>query len=385
MMPDLKKPGATLPPLLALLVAMGVAIPRGLPAYMMVFALLALLSYLPLLKNINWRQTFKQLALPWLGFALLIPFTFSSPSDRAFEMLRDTFFIAASASLLFILLPLIDRATTKRLLDYLAATFIVAFVYYTIQFALDFPLDRWLNHKPADFPMMMTNIPKRPVTILALLAWPMAWHLSPRRKLAPLFLLVIGLAILCFTSRASMVGIWAGIALYALANYSPKLADRLGSAALMLAIPATVAFVAFLPPLQQALLPYLAKSGGIRLSIWDAAFAHAAAAWPTGVGLDGSRLFAPTIPTHPHNAFLQIFLELGAAGVAMAAFLMGLLAWHIRQAAPALKPYLWGAAATALGLLSIAYGLWQGWWLAAHAMAAILLALAARQADKSGA
>jgi O-antigen ligase len=73
------------------------------------------------------------------------------------------------------------------------------------------------------------------------------------------------------------------------------------------------------------------------------------------------------MPLHPHNAALQIWLETGGVGAALAAaFVFIVLAttarqWPVNQAATA------GALACAISALLIAglsYGIWQTWWLA---------------------
>ena len=73
------------------------------------------------------------------------------------------------------------------------------------------------------------------------------------------------------------------------------------------------------------------------------------------------------LPLHPHNAALQIWLELGLVGVAI--ILTGVLATLVWIRRVALPPY--ARATAAAGLTSfltielLAYGVWQSWWHAA--------------------
>lgn len=79
---------------------------------------------------------------------------------------------------------------------------------------------------------------------------------------------------------------------------------------------------------------------------------------------------AQRLPLHPHNAVLQLWLELGGVGAAAGAGLLLALGLAIRAGpAPAAGAGVLAAGAVS-GLLS--YGLWQAWWLGA-----LVLALAA--------
>ncbi len=73
---------------------------------------------------------------------------------------------------------------------------------------------------------------------------------------------------------------------------------------------------------------------------------------------------AERIPLHPHNAPLQIWLELGGAGAVLMAALLGFLA--INCNGPPLRRTVLGATLiTAVVIASLSYGMWQGWWFAA--------------------
>ena len=131
-----------------------------------------------------------------------------------------------------------------------------------------------------------------------------------------------------------------------------------------------------------AQLPLLAEtadavklSAGHRLLIWSFAGDRIAERTLTGWGLDASRAMPGGInpirpgetwmPLHPHNAALQLWLELGVPGAVLFALLVA-LAWQALAAAP--WPRLFAAAAGAsLAIALIAcfasYGIWEEWWL----------------------
>lgn len=66
---------------------------------------------------------------------------------------------------------------------------------------------------------------------------------------------------------------------------------------------------------------------------------------------------------HPHNFILQIWIEFGLLGIAVACSFFSYLVFRIKD----LNPFLVRTAlATLMATLSVAttaYGLWQGWWL----------------------
>lgn len=96
---------------------------------------------------------------------------------------------------------------------------------------------------------------------------------------------------------------------------------------------------------------------------------------------DGSGITYPGIgllPLHPHNAILQIWLELGAAG-ALAAMLLLFGLGRKLAAIGAACGRMNGALATAsvasaLSILVLSFGLWQSWWQASLWLAAALWA-----------
>ena len=116
-----------------------------------------------------------------------------------------------------------------------------------------------------------------------------------------------------------------------------------------------------------------------RLNIWafatDRILEHPMRGW----GIDASRTFGSAIPLHTHNAPLQIWLELGAFGAAMAAafyawILYGVVGWtgvDRRDGAMAA-----GALVSYLVVSGFSFGVWQEWWLALGALAVIACGIA---------
>ncbi len=72
---------------------------------------------------------------------------------------------------------------------------------------------------------------------------------------------------------------------------------------------------------------------------------------------------------HPHNAALQVWLELGLVGVVLLLVILGRAIWLVsRRSEPHAVPVLAGG----IVLASLSFGIWQGWWLAVLLLAGCL-------------
>jgi O-antigen ligase len=153
-------------------------------------------------------------------------------------------------------------------------------------------------------------------------------------------------------------------------------------------------------------LPQLARSGeifaavdgfkesaGHRLLIWSFTGDRIAERPYLGWGLDAARAIPggadeirpgeKWLPLHPHNAALQVWLELGAPGAALFALLVG---WLWLRLADAPWPRLYAAAAAggltaALTVTAAGWGIWQEWWIGTLALALFAALAMARAAE----
>jgi O-antigen ligase len=95
------------------------------------------------------------------------------------------------------------------------------------------------------------------------------------------------------------------------------------------------------------------------------------------------------MPLHPHNAVLQIWLELGAIGAAISAVTLLSLGTAIYRAASDRLGLAAAAAALAACVegASVSYGIWQEWWVAALFLCAAItrIAVDGRSSTASGA
>jgi len=113
----------------------------------------------------------------------------------------------------------------------------------------------------------------------------------------------------------------------------------------------------------------------------DASRAIPGGADPIGPGVDRvGAAGVPKLPLHPHDAALQMWLELGLPGALLFA---GFAAWLWLALARAEWPPLYRAAAGAgLAAASFAalgtYGVWQEWWIATLSLALFVILVMAR-------
>lgn len=139
-----------------------------------------------------------------------------------------------------------------------------------------------------------------------------------------------------------------------------------------------------------------------RLAIWDNAAALIAREPVIGYGIEASRIIGrggvdlpvlgadsairfEALPLHPHNAAIQIWLELGGIGALLYAVLLFILTQMVwRQAqSPLLRASLMGGWASAVAILHLSYGVWQFWWIATLGMIAAMLLILVRQEGSS--
>ncbi len=236
----------------------------------------------------------------------------------------------------------------------------------------------------------------RAAAIGAIVAWPIGLALWRRARPAAAILFFVLLFVLLFLlemAAARLAFVAAGLVCL-VSLWKPRavlhvlMAGTL--AAILLAPPALIASGTAQDLTAMADGPAkLASSEKHRLFIAHFVLGRIAERPLLGFGFDSSRAIpggkaesfanAPELPLHPHNAILQIWLELGAVGAAIAAAIVAFLMRGMRvytgdRGAAASANATFTAFAT-IALLS--YGIWQNWWLMTAWLAAVLVAVAA--------
>lgn len=117
-------------------------------------------------------------------------------------------------------------------------------------------------------------------------------------------------------------------------------------------------------------------SWSMRMDYWRHAVDWTADHPIRGWGLDASRVFGPGIVLHPHDSALQVWLELGAVGVILAAAVFWLASDRLRRERPdAVAAAVAGTLSVYLLFGALNFGVWQDWWLGLAGLAAMAAAL----------
>ena len=210
-----------------------------------------------------------------------------------------------------------------------------------------------------------------------LLFWPLA--LATWRRVPVAVPVAVAVLTALSSARLGVDAPAAALLLSALVFLGVRMNARLGAWACMAG--STVYFLAapfvFLPHGAAAgpdLPPDVGKmSWHVRIDIWRFASRLIVHRPWRGYGLDASRAYEPDIPMHPHDAAIQLWLELGVLGPVLAALFFGWLFYRIGRIGR--EDPAWAAAACATACVylligAISFGVWQEWWLALGAVAA---------------
>ena len=221
---------------------------------------------------------------------------------------------------------------------------------------------------------------------MGLVAWPVAAIIFRRWgvKAAVVFFLAVGVIFTFLSFFAVLLGLVVGAVMGGVTVLTKSRA--------LAPIGILVAALVLLAPLIIMLTPnadilyekfsFVWPSGVHRFYIWQFVTERIGENPFFGWGMDSSR-FIPgghdriqwhgqnswmgeLLPLHPHNAALQVWLELGFAGaLVMAVFVCKLFIRRSRLPKETLKNGFYaGAAGTYLTMGAFSYGIWQNWWVA---------------------
>ncbi|NQV83844.1 MAG: DUF1674 domain-containing protein [Rhodospirillales bacterium] len=259
----------------------------------------------------------------------------------------------------------------------------------------------------------LTNALNSGMAATALFFWPWAMVMRLRftpKVSVPAICAGLGLIILTYAD-AVVLGFALGVVVFAAAIAWPRWA--------LWGLGAVVVAGVLLAPKIPGLLPnplvsgpnlaWLTPSSAHRIVIWKNTVGHIEQKPVLGGGFDTARGLYSTkdrvqytfpkeitgttafsvqyepIPLHPHNAVLQVWLELGGVGALIG---LGLLLSILRAIDRTIDSRPHRAAAvgmftSSLFLSSISFGIWQSWWLSSILLSAAFL-IAALEADVGG-
>ena len=233
------------------------------------------------------------------------------------------------------------------------------------------------------------------LSVTAILAWPTALIVRQDKGPVPaigLMLLVVVVLVLG-EGNSARVAFGAGAVAAALTLHWPAIASR---AVIVFAVAGIFAapllpgtFLA--PDRWSETLSQTTDSVIHRLHIWNFSAERIADKPIAGWGLDTSRIIpggevevinkGARMQLHPHNAALQVWLELGVPGALglTAVVLIALLsARYLPREAQAAS---FATTAAAFTIASLSFGIWQHWWLATLTLAAVSVKIAAADSE----
>jgi O-antigen ligase len=285
--------------------------------------------------------------------------------------------------------------TPRRLASLLLAGFVIAIIMAAVDLATHGAVSKpfstrvyqpaWLNQVSVAFAILLLP------TSAALIA-------CGHRLVGPLFGLVAAVTILALAGTAAKMALAAGLPFALLCYYQRVRVARIAavlSVIVVVTAPLTFARLDRVSDFVQT-ADAVKLSAGHRLLIWSFVGDRIAEHPLRGWGLDSSRAIPggtdpirpneTWLPLHPHNAPLQLWLELGVPGAVIFALLAGWLwlslggaGWPRRYAAAAC-----GSLATACVASVATYGIWQEWWQGTLAFSLFMTLVMARVAAPGG-
>ncbi len=276
-------------------------------------------------------------------------------------------------------LPIADR---QRIANFLVIGLVVALTILTIE-----AIPRYLGLRPTPQQWVVTHLARRfnpsslnrAATLIAIVTWLGAVTLARRYGWRRAWLLPAWAAMVApaFESLAAVAASLAAAAAALLVVHARHATRRLAIAGIVIGF----ALMPLIPHWQPfyRLFADRSRDGSIwhRTEIWAFVADRIAERPLLGWGLNAARVVpggkgfiqpgVENLPLHPHNAVLQIWLELGAVGATIGAAIAVLVVYHATSPghAQGTRIGMTAAAAAALTVATTAYGLWQGWWMAA--------------------
>lgn len=281
--------------------------------------------------------------------------------------------------------------------------FVVGMGAGLILLTLEYVTNGFITRFFTGFDFSITRL-NRAATVLSLLAFPFLWilwtmvhSLSMSRKIGIFGILYAWIFLLLFSldCDTAKVAFWASTAVFAVVLWRQKWAawGMMGLLGLVIMTaplgPKTLLKPDFFVPIAQHFTQKF--SFYHRIYIYDFVAKKIDDHPVIGWGFDGARhasfavekrphLMAPEqdmplVPIHPHNAALQVWLELGFVGAALFCFILLCLPWMILRRGKTKSDGAAAFSALTSGLISafVSFGIWQHWWLSSLWFAALIV------------
>ncbi len=345
---------------------------------------------------------------PWAGRSWVIPailailvvygavtLLWSISPDRTLRTITKLILVTAGGWLLIGAAAQLDARARQRSATALLIGGVFALIVIGIEIATDGLIQGLLRGQGFEATGRLIPL-NRAASVAAILIWPV-WLILDRRYgpfVAAAAVAVVALTLFGLDPDTPLFAVVGGALFMILAYQASALARGLLIAGVVVVALAIPFYPVFLPVVDSTLLSW--NIGDItlrhRFAIWDFAATRSMEQPIFGWGLGASRAVpgadgvfeqlnsgAEALPLHPHNALLQLWLELGIPGVALALIAVVAMLAKIpriiggrKELATALTVIF---AATMIAELS--YGIWQTWWLVfLWVLAALTIAIA---------
>jgi len=313
----------------------------------------------------------------------------------------------ASVSLLTIgMLLVTDLSWYEKIDKYkkFALPLIIGSIFSLIFFLIEYISDGFISKTFRSFVQphgkmnFHINFLDRGCSVLAMLAWPVILVLCKKRKwlITILYIVSVVFTLRISDSLASYLGFILGIIVFLCLLFSRMYLIYF----VMFGVFASAIFMPIFSYIQSPrelchIYPNAPDSGKHRLYIWKFASEKAIEKLAFGYGFNSSPEIEVDeeedmiyynqyrwhpLPLHPHNVFIQFWLETGIVGLALFTGLLLKIFSRLMKAYRKNSDLLWasvcgGCFANYFFIALISYGVWQLWWLATNILVIIFFVL----------
>jgi O-antigen ligase len=295
--------------------------------------------------------------------------------------------IFAAALVTFAIVRRLDAGVRDGLGAWLLAGILISLAIMVSERLFGYPFSGWFAELVSQKANLSARL-NRGATAMAMMMWPAAALLWRRGAVAAslVFLAGAGAILSSLASGAAILGVAAGGATAILALLHRKAGRLVLVAATVVALAGTALAAKEMYRRDWQNADWLVISAQHRVQIWNHVAELVEQKPLTGWGFDAARAFKKDrvaseggdrqlLPLHPHSAPLQVWLELGAIGVAIGAVLLLLLIRRIEKLSNPERVCSQALFVSTLAIACTAYGLWQNQWLAMMCAAALLVPL----------
>lgn len=353
----------------------------------------AIVSLLATTRERLWRQVLGHpgasvtlLLLAWM----LITTAWTLHAQDALSLFARTAVLIAGGTALTAMLLAGGPARPQRLAQTVVAGFALLVMFLAFELVSEGLLVRTaLPERYAHEPWIYVVV-SRGTVFMALMMWPTLLAVRALGYRSGIVIVIAtALAIAWLTDHgATKIAVAAGLITLALVYWLGRRAVVfIGSLPVALIVSAPLWPHALLAPhAWPVIADWLKLSAVHRLYIWQFVAERVRERPLFGWGFDASRdipggdaltpIGVPALSLHPHNAALQVWLELGAVGAALFALIVAMIVRHMAQSNVDRLTQAAAAAAlsTSFTVASLSFGIWQSWWVGSVVLMVVWIA-----------